>query len=107
MQRVVTELVDDFDGSEADETVSFAMDGVSYEIDLSSKNAEALRKAVAKYVEHARRTGGRRSTGRRAKSSNGDATPAEIREWAEANGYEVSERGRVPAEIREAYALAH
>ena len=108
MERVVIELVDDYDGSEAYETVSFSLDGAAYEIDLSSGNAAALRAALAPFQEHARRTGGnqRGGRGRRAKS-NGDATPAEIREWAEANGYEVSGRGRVSASIREAYAAAH
>jgi hypothetical protein len=106
MQRVVIELVDDYDGSQADETVSFALDGTSYEMDLSSKNAKALRQALAPYQERGRRTGGRQRGGRRAKS-NGQASAADIREWAEANGYEVSGRGRVSATIREAYAAAH
>jgi hypothetical protein len=108
MERVVIELVDDYDGSEADETVSFSLDGAAYEIDLSSGNAAALRAALAPFQVHARRTGGKQrgGRGRRAKS-NGDATPADIREWAEANGYEVSGRGRVSASIREAYAAAH
>ena len=106
MERIVIELVDDYDGSPADERVSFSLDGRAYEIDLSSGNAAALRAAVAPFQEHARRTGGKPRGGRRAKS-NGNATPAEIREWAEANGYEVSGRGRVSAHIREAYAAAN
>jgi hypothetical protein len=107
MQRVVIELVDDHDGSPADETVSFALDGTSYEIDLSSKNAAALRQALAPYRERGRRTGGGKQHGGRRAKSNGQAGAADIREWAEANGYEVSGRGRVSATIREAYAAAH
>ncbi|MDN5852349.1 MAG: Lsr2 family protein [Actinomycetia bacterium] len=105
-QKVQILLVDDIDGGEADETVRFGLDGVDYEIDLSSKNAGVLRDGLAKYVAEARRVGGRRRTGR--KSSGGGSTDAStIREWARSNGWEVSDRGRVSAEIRDAYAAAH
>ena len=105
-QKVQILLVDDIDGGEADETVRFGLDGVDYEIDLAAKNAGALRDGLAKYVGEARRVGGRRRTGR--KSAGGNATDAAtIREWAKDNGWEVSDRGRVSAEIREAYAAAH
>ena len=107
-QKVQGVLVDDIDGGPADETVSFSMDGVSYEIDLSTKNVAALRDAFAPYVGAARRTGGRArgarraATGSRSRSSSGD-----VREWGRANGFEVSERGRIPAELRAAYEKAN
>ncbi|GAA1909699.1 histone-like nucleoid-structuring protein Lsr2 [Nocardioides marmoribigeumensis] len=112
-QRVNVELIDDLDESPAAETVSFALDGVSYEIDLSEANAEGLRNALAPYLGHARRTGGRRggsSRGSSASSSRSSAASgnaADIRAWARENGFEVSERGRVSAEVRSAYAAAH
>jgi hypothetical protein len=105
-QRVNVVLVDDIDGSDAVETVTFALDGVDYEIDLSDKHADQLRKAFAPYVGHARRTGGRRRGGRRSSSSSSSsngASAADIRAWARENGWDVPERGRVSAEVREAY----
>jgi hypothetical protein len=104
-QRVQVILEDDFDGGQADESISFGLDGAEYEIDLSAPNAAKLRDALAPWVANARKTGGRRKRGTR-QASSGPGT-AEIRAWAEANGYQVSSRGRVPAEIREAYAKAH
>ncbi|HEY7043239.1 MAG TPA: Lsr2 family protein [Nocardioidaceae bacterium] len=103
-QRVHVVLEDDLDGSNADETVMFGLDGVNYEIDLSSKNATKLRDALSKYVDNARRTHtrGRRSGGRRSSTN-----AASIREWARSHGYEVSDRGRVPADIKAAYDAAH
>jgi hypothetical protein len=109
-QRVNVVLVDDIDGSEAAETVTFALDGVDYEIDLSDKHAAELRDAFALYVGHGRRAGGRRKgAARRARAAGaqGGASAAEIRGWARANGWTVPERGRVSAEVREAYAAAH
>lgn len=109
-QKVLVSLVDDLDGSEAEETVEFGLDGVSYEIDLSAENAEELRDALAQYVEHARRAGGRKrpSTRTAAKSpARSAAVDREqnqaIRAWARKNGYEVSDRGRIPSEVVEAY----
>lgn len=105
-QKVNIILVDDIDGTDADETVSFGIDGNQYEIDLTAANADRLRQALAPFVAHARRaaTSGRRRTGTR---NSGGPTPAEIRDWARANGMDVSERGRVSAEVREAYDAAH
>ena len=105
-QKVHIMLVDDLDGSEAEETVTFGLDGVSYEIDLSSSNAAALRDALSNYVGHARRVGGRRGAARRAAAGNGP-TAKDIREWAKANGWDVPERGRVSADVRQAYEAAH
>ena len=107
-QRVNVVLVDDIDGDEAAETVSFALDGVDYEIDLNEKNAEALRETLGRYVDAGRRVGGRRRKGQRV-AGGGDAGPsaADIRKWARENGWDVPERGRVSADVREAYAAAH
>lgn len=106
-ERVVVTLVDDLDGSAAAEKVQFALDGVSYEIDLSEENAVELREALAPYIGVARRTGGsvKRRTRRPAEKPGPSAT--EIRAWAVANGLEVSSRGRVPSSLREAYAKAN
>jgi hypothetical protein len=105
-QRVNIVLVDDIDGGDADETVTFGLDGATYEIDLSKKNAAKLRDAVAPYVGHARKVGGRRS-GRRAAGSGNGPSAREVREWARANGWNLSDRGRVAAEVRQAYDAAH
>lgn len=111
VQKMQVQLIDDIDGSPADETVTFALDGVTYEIDLTDAHAKALRESFAEWQGHARRAGGRRATTRRAtggaggrSSSSSDA--ARIRDWAREHGYEVSERGRISAEIREAYEKA-
>jgi hypothetical protein len=110
-QRVNVVLVDDLDGGDAEETVSFALDGVDYEIDLSQKHAGELRNALSLYIGHGRRTGGRRrkspAGGTKAAASSGGPSASEIRSWARENGWEVPERGRVAAEVREAYAAAH
>jgi nucleoid-associated protein Lsr2 len=107
-QRVHIVLEDDLDGTDAEETVTFGLDGVTYDIDLSSDNAAALRDALAPYVASARRTSGR-SAGRRSTSRGRSSgpSPAEVREWARAEGREVSDRGRVPADVRAAYDAAH
>jgi hypothetical protein len=117
-QRVNVVLVDDIDGSDAVETVTFALDGAEYEIDLSEANAAKLRESLGLYVGHGRRTGGRRrSSGgqseqrsSRSRSSNNASdgpSASEIREWARANGHTVPDRGRVSSEVRKAYAAAH
>lgn len=111
-QKVNIVLVDDIDGSEADETVSFALDGKEYAIDLTAKNAQKLRDALAPFLAHARREAGgapARSGGRRGRSRGGSGGPsaADIRAWARENGYDVPERGRVSSEVREAYDAAH
>ena len=109
-QRVNVVLVDDLDGSDAVETVSFALDGVDYEIDLSEEHARDLRNALSLYIGHGRRTGGRRrkAQGAGAKTAeSGGPSASEIRAWARENGWDVPERGRVAADVREAYAAAH
>lgn len=114
-QRVQIILEDDYDGGEADETVSFALDGAEYEIDLSSDNANKLRDELAVWIGHARKTGGRRrragsavgGPAKAADSAGGAGSTSEIRAWALANGHDVSSRGRVSSEVREAYERAH
>jgi hypothetical protein len=100
-------LVDDIDGSEADTTVSFGVDGKSYEIDLNEKHAHELREILAPFVAAARRAGrASSSSGRSTRSSTtaGDRERnAEIRAWANANGFEVSERGRLSSTVLKAY----
>lgn len=111
-QKVQVLLVDDIDGGTADETVTFALDGVSYEIDLTSAHAAELRDALGTWVGHARKVGGRSSSGRGSSSGGGASRPRRssdagaVRTWAKENGYEVSERGRISAEIRDAYEAA-
>lgn len=105
-QRVNVELIDDLDGNAASQSVTFGLDGVEYEIDLSDKNAEKLRAALSKYVAAGRRIGKVKSvTGRKAAASGPSAR--EVREWAKANGFEVPERGRVPEDVREAFKAAN
>ncbi|WP_040158664.1 histone-like nucleoid-structuring protein Lsr2 [Nigerium massiliense] len=104
-QRVHIVLTDDLDGSDAVETVTFGLDGNTYEIDLSEQNVAKLRDALQPYVAVARKVTTRRTPGKRRPSSDSSAT--DIRAWAQAQGMTVSSRGRVPAEIREAYEAAH
>ncbi|WP_405617420.1 Lsr2 family protein [Streptomyces sp. NBC_00076] len=108
-QKVQVLLVDDIDGGEADETVTFALDGKTYEIDLTTTNADKLRGLLEPYVKGGRRTGGRASGGRgKARAaSGGSQDTAQIRAWAKENGYEVNDRGRVPQSIREDYEKAN
>jgi len=102
-QKIQTLFVDDIDGSEAEGTVRFGLDGAEYEIDLNTKHAAELRAALAQYVAAARRaTGARRpgparSGGRRGTASGLDST--EVRDWARSQGIEVKDRGRIPAEL--------
>ena len=102
-QRVNIVLVDDIDGSDATETVSFGLDGTSYEIDLNDKHAAKLRDALATYVGHARTGGGGRRTRSSSQAATGGASAKEIREWARSNGFKVPDRGRIPADVREAF----
>ena len=105
-QKVHIVLIDDIDQSDAEETVTFGLDGKEFAIDLNAKNARSLRDALAPYVAHARPVSGRGSRRSTAKAAGG-AAPSEIRAWARENGFTVPERGRVSAEVREAYAAAH
>ncbi|MER5883073.1 Lsr2 family protein [Streptomyces sp. NPDC001941] len=107
-QKVQVLLLDDLDGGEADETITFGLDGKTFEIDLTTKNADKLRKALEPYLAAGRRTGGRASAGSRGRvgAVSAKEDTAAIRVWAKENGYDVNDRGRVPASIKEAFARA-
>ena len=106
-QKIHVTLVDDIDQSPADENVNFGLDGINYEIDLSADNAQALRDALSQYIAAGRRAGGRAVRGRGpAAASKGASDVAQIRAWARENGHTVHERGRIQAEIRDAYYAA-
>lgn len=110
-QRTIVRLTDDLDGKPIPdgkgETIRFSLDRTDYEIDLADKNAKALRGTFAKYVSAARRTGAGRGTGRSRASRGGTGSsrdgrgydPKAVRAWAESNGIQVSQRGRVPADL--------
>ncbi|WP_341926991.1 Lsr2 family protein [Nocardioides psychrotolerans] len=106
-QKVNIVLVDDLDGSEADETVSFALDGTSYEIDLTDKHAAALREALAGYVGHARKVGSGARRAKKAAAAGLGPSAREVRDWARSNGFDVPDRGRIPAEVRTAFDAAN
>jgi len=98
-------LEDDLDGSPADETVRFGFGGTEYEIDLSKKNAAALRKQLAPFIEHARKAG-RGQSRRAARTAASRQRSDDIRTWAKDQGIAVSERGRIPANVVEQYHAA-
>lgn len=109
-QRVQVILVDDLSGGEATETVEFALDGVTYEVDLNDENANRLRDDLAQWVGVARRSGGRRQTRRASRAGASGASRDELarmRQWGRENGFKVSDRGRVSKELQEAFAAAH
>jgi hypothetical protein len=114
-RKVQVILSDDLDENlPADETVSFSLDGTNYEIDLSEKNAGEMRDAFSRYVQAARKVGrgsGRASGGGRSRPTGGGRMDREqagaIRDWARKNGHAVSDRGRIPASVVEAYEAAH
>ncbi|MHA7146545.1 histone-like nucleoid-structuring protein Lsr2 [Arthrobacter sp. TmT3-37] len=106
-QRVQVQLVDDFNGEEAQETVRFGLDGSEYEIDLTTENASELRSALSQYVDVARKaSGGRRGQGGQRGNSMSRTKRDEvqkIRQWAQDNGHNPSSRGRVSQAIVDAY----
>ncbi len=120
-QHTVVTLIDDLDHSEASETVEFGIDGAGYEIDLSEDNAAKLRDTLADYVARARPTGGRRRTSRGTRSASSTTAASRpsarasvdreqnqaIRDWARRQGMSVSDRGRIPTRVTEAYHKAH
>lgn len=112
MKKQITQLVDDIDGTVLEDgagsTIRFSLEGRTYEIDLSDANAAKLRDALAPFIAAGRSVAGAsRSSGgaRRGRSSSGDL--AAIRSWAQSNGFSVGDRGRISAEVREAYERAH
>lgn len=102
-RKTHTVLTDDLDDSPATTTVEFALDGISYELDLNDENAQRFRDDFAAWTGHARRVGGR---ARRGTSRRRSDETKRIRQWAQANGYDIGDRGRLSAEIRQAYAAA-
>jgi len=114
-KKIIHQLVDDVDGSLLQigegETILFSLDGIAYEIDLSSANASALRDALAPYVDAGRRVSGSRNapaTARRARARRGAVNDnTAIRQWAESNGFTVATRGRIPENVVAAYHAAN
>lgn len=109
-QKVLVQLVDDIDGRSGDDvsTIQFGLDGVTYEIDLNESNAERLRDELSEFVSAARRVGGRikRGTKPQSGSTTAHGEAGQIREWANANGFALSNRGRIPAHVIDAYREA-
>lgn len=111
-RETIVRLVDDLDGGAADETVSFSLDGVAYEIDLSNDNAKKLRDSLQSYLEHSRKAGtakrtAGRGTGRATRGTSSRERSADIRAWAKDQGIKVNERGRIPAAVVEQYDSQH
>jgi hypothetical protein len=105
--RTIIEMTDDLDGGQADETVTFALDGQAFEIDLSTENAKALRDSVAEFVAAGRRVraaAARPAATTKRRSSRDDVQA--VREWAKGQGFTVSDRGRIPAQVQSAYDAA-
>jgi hypothetical protein len=99
-QKIQILFIDDLDGSAAEGTVRFGLDGTEYEIDLNAGHAKELRDALARYVDAARRVGNARRPARSGRREPaGDLNAVEVREWARAQGIEVKDRGRVPADL--------
>ena len=110
-QKIQTLFIDDIDGGAAEGTVRFALDGTEYEIDLNAKHSEELRNAIGKYVTHARKVGGGarragRAAGRTSRGAGSALNTTEIRNWAREQGYDIKDRGRVPADLVAKYQAA-
>jgi hypothetical protein len=110
-QKIQTLFIDDIDGGAAEGTVRFALDGTEYEIDLNAKHTEELRSALGTYVSHARKVGGSarragRAAGRASRGAGSALNTTEIRNWAREQGYDIKDRGRVPADLVAKYQAA-
>lgn len=109
-QKTFVQLVDDLDGTALTDgegkTVTFALEGVSYEIDLSQAHFEELAEALAPYVAAGRKVSGRRGPARTSGAKSNPAELQKIRDWAGQNGHTVSSRGRISAAVRDAYSAA-
>jgi nucleoid-associated protein Lsr2 len=103
--KTVVEVIDDLDGSKAEETIRFALDGAEYEIDLSGAHSKKLRDALQPYLKAGRRVGGKRSARHNSSATDGKQSKS-VREWAKQHGMQVSDRGRVSAEVQKAYDQA-
>lgn len=113
-QKVITEFIDDIDGSPAERTFTFAVDGTNYEIDLSTENIAEFKSAIGGFIESARKVkGSRSSNGRRTQNAgaNGGRQSREqtqaVRDWARQQGHNISNRGRIPSSIQQAFDEAH
>jgi hypothetical protein len=105
-QQIQTLFIDDIDGGPAEGTVRFGLDGTDYEIDLSAAHSEELHKVLAAYVAHARKAAGTARRGSRGRRPADVPDTRKVREWARAEGIDIKERGRVPAEVIEKYQAA-
>ena len=106
-QKIQTLFIDDIDGGEAEGTVRFGLDGTEFEIDLNARHSSELRKALGRYILHARKVGGAARRGRGSRRSGAGAVDtARAREWARQNGYDIKDRGRIPANIVAEYEAA-
>lgn len=106
-QKIQVLLIDDIDGSKADESLTFALDGVNYEIDLTAEHAASLRNDLAKWVGAARKVSSRGATTRARAPRRSGSDADTIRQWARSSGHKISDRGRIPQSVREAYEAAH
>ncbi|WP_432021513.1 histone-like nucleoid-structuring protein Lsr2 [Streptomyces sp. 1222.5] len=108
-QKTVTVYTDDFTGEESEEvqTHTFSLDGVNYEIDLESENYDRLFEALAPFIKSGRKVGRSKSTSRSLRQTSDGPSAEQLRAWARENDYQVSDRGRVPKSVREAYEKAH
>ncbi|MBV8996745.1 MAG: Lsr2 family protein [Pseudonocardiales bacterium] len=111
-EKVIREFVDDIDGSPAERTFSFTVDGVSYEIDLSTQNIAEFKSAIGGFIESARKVKGGSSRSRNRSDGSGGARQSReqiraVREWARQHGHNISDRGRIPASIQQAFDQAH
>ncbi len=113
-QKVIREFIDDIDGSEAERTFTFAVDGIHYEIDLSSQNIKEFHEAIAGFVESARKvkaSGPGRGVRKTSASTSGSGRSREqiqaMREWGRQQGHSINDRGRIPASIKQAFEQAH
>ncbi len=107
-QKIQTLFIDDIDGGEADGTVRFSLDGTEYEIDLNAKHTDQLHTVLKTYIEHARKVGGsarRAPVGRGSRRTSTVDTTA-VRAWARENGFDIKDRGRVPADLVAKYEAA-
>jgi hypothetical protein len=102
-RKVVVEMADDLDGSQATRTVRFGFEGIEYELDLNDENANEMTHWLENYISHARRVGGRKRSGLKARSG---VDAAAVRRWAHDQGIDVSARGRIPSQLAEEYTAS-
>jgi Lsr2 len=105
-QQIQTLYIDDIDGGEAAGTVRFALDGIEYEIDLSTEHTDELHTSLGKYVDHARKVSGTRRAARAGRHNGSAIDTHKVREWAKHKGIDIKERGRVPANVVAQYREA-